>query len=267
VPETRVIAMPFHNGLPDVGAGRGVRALVGDLGRPADLVAPADASLPEVRRTIELDRRLAEHVRAAVAAGAFPLVLAGDCNSCLGTVGGIGAHGLGVVWFDAHADFDTPEDNVSGFFDVMALSMLTGSAFQAQRSRVTAPIAESDVVLAAVRDLEPYQRGRVERSRMRVVAGAPDGLEAALDALRARRVYLHLDLDALDAGEGVANAYAAPGGPSLERYLAAVDAVFDRFEVAAAALTAYDPAADTDGRARAAAGALLERVVRRASAG
>ena len=262
--DPQLIALPYHNGLPDVGMAAGVRALLTELGRPADVVPPVDPGLPEVRRTLELDQRLAERVRAAVAAGAFPLVLAGNCNSCLGTVGGVGADGLGVVWFDAHADFDTPEDNVSGFFDVMALSTLTGSAWQAQRATVTAPVDEADVVLAAVRDLEPYQRARMEGSRLRVVPGDLDGLEAALDALRTPRVYLHLDLDALDAGAARANGFAAAGGPTLVRYLEAVDAVFDRFEVAAAALTSYDPAADADGRARVAALALLERVCARA---
>jgi len=266
MPEPRLIALPFHNGLPGAGMAGGVEALVAEVDLPADTVPAVDAALPEVARTIELDRRLGERVRAAVAAGAFPLVLAGNCNSCLGTVGGLGADGLGVVWFDAHADFDTPEENRSGFFDVMALSTLTGSAWQAQRAKVTAPVAEEDVVLAAVRDLEPYQRAAVQRSRLRVVPGTLDGLEAALDALRTPRVYLHLDLDALDAREGRANGFAAAGGPTLERYLEAVDAVFDRFAVAAAALTAYDPAADADGRARAAARALLERVIARARA-
>jgi arginase len=268
VPEPRLITLPFHNGLPHVGMGAGVRALVEDLDLPADTVPPVDPALPEVRRTIDLDQRLAERVRAAVAGGAFPLVLAGNCNSCLGTVGGVGADGLGVVWFDAHADFDTPQDNASGFFDVMALSTLTGSAWQAQRAKVCAePIREEYVILAAVRDLEPYQRERVEQSHLLLAPGALDGFAEALDALRGRvsRVYLHLDLDALDVAEGRANEYAAPGGPSLEAYLAAVDGVFDRFEVAAAALTAYDPAADTDGRARAAARVLLERVMERAS--
>jgi arginase len=89
-----------------------------------------------------------------------------------------------------------------------------------------------------------------------------DGLEAALDALRGRvdRVYLHLDLDALDADEARANPYAAPGGPSVDALLGALDAVFERFTVAAAALTAYDPTCDSDGRAGEAARALLARV-------
>jgi len=76
-------------------------------------------------------------------------------------------------------------------------------------------------------------------------------LERALGALRGQveRVYLHVDLDVLDSRAGRANEYAAPGGPGPAEVLAAVDAVFDAFPVAAAALTAYDPAEDTNGRA------------------
>jgi arginase len=175
---------------------------------------------------------------------------------------------VGVVWFDAHADFDTTDDNLSGYFDVMALTILTGSAWRTLRETIPgfAPVDERDVVLAAVRDLEPYQRDFLERSAVRSVPGTMEGLEPALDALRERvdRVYLHLDLDALDAEEARANQYAAPGGPSLDALLAAVDAVFERFTVAAAALTAYDPSFDTDGRARDAARSLLARVGERA---
>ena len=217
-------------------------------------------------------RALARSVRAAACDAAFPLVLAGNCVSCLGTTAGIGPRGLGVVWLDAHADFDTPEDNVSGSFDVMGLAMLTGSGWRALRETIPgfAPVAEADVVLAGVRDLEPYQRTRLAASAVRSVPGDVDPvvLAAALEGLRERagRVYLHIDLDALDPRDGRANAYAADGGPSLERLLAALELVFDRVEVAAAALTSFDVACDVDGRVLEAARALLALVARRARA-
>jgi arginase len=259
----RLISWPFDLGDEGVGVGAGPRALIGDE-EGLDVVPGVDERRPMMGRVFELNRRLAQRVRAAVEDGAFPLVLAGNCNSCLGTVSGLRPGRVGVVWFDAHADFDTTDDNLSGYFDVMALTTLTGSAWRTLRETIPgfAPVDERDVVLAAVRDLEPYQRDFLERSAVRTAPGAMDGLEAALDDLRARvdRVYLHLDLDALDAGEARANQYAAPGGPSLDALLGAVDAVFERFTVAAAALTAYDPAFDSDGRARDAARALLARV-------
>src|SRR5205085_11401711 len=119
------------------------------------------------------------------------------------------------------------------------------------------PVPERNVVLGAVRDLEPYQRARLDESDLRVVGDAvdPDRFAEALSELssHASRIYLHVDLDLLDASEGRANQYAADGGPSLERLLGCVRASCERFTVAAAALTAYDPAVDEDGRVLAAA--------------
>jgi arginase len=155
---------------------------------------------------------------------------------------------------------------VSGFFDVMALSTLTGSAWQALRETIPgfAPVEERDVGLAAVRDLEPYRRERLGRSAVKTVPGALSAreLEVALDDLRGQldHVYLHVDLDALDVREGRANEYAAEGGPSLAALLTAIDAVFERFAVVAAAVTAYDPTFDCDGRVNKAARGLVAHI-------
>jgi arginase len=119
---------------------------------------------------------------------------------------------------------------------------------------------------ASLRVAGPADAGAPEAARVFAVvrseiaalpAGAYSaaGLAAALDDLRGRvgRVYLHVDLDALDPAEGIANRYAAPGGLSAGQVRAALAAVGDRFEVAAAAVTAYEPAADADGRMAATA--------------
>jgi arginase len=263
--ELRLIAWPFHNGLRDVSMGAGATRLAGDgpLRRAIetagwrvcdDRVESVDESGAEIARVIELVRRLAARVRLAVEERAFPLVLAGNCNSCLGTVAGVGAQQLGVVWFDAHADFDDPDENTSGFFDVMGLAMLTGRGWQELRATIPnhAPIPEPDVVLAGVRDLEPYQRQRLESSRVLVVPGsiAPGRFASALSDLSSRvsRIYLHVDLDSLDISEARANEYAAAGGPSLERLLECLRLAREKFTVAAAAITAFDPSLDADGR-------------------
>jgi arginase len=268
----QVITWPFQDGLPDIGMGAGPAVLARGLPGTPVAIPPVPARRPEIGRIMELDRRLAAAVHAAVEAGALPLVLAGACMSAVGTVSGAGADGLGVVWLDAHADFDTPEDNMSGFFDVMALAVVTGAGWKALRETVPgyAPVPEDRVVLAGVRDLEPYQRARLGRSAVRALPGAftAEDLAAALDELRERvdRVYLHVDLDVLDSRAGRANEYAAPGGPGPDVVVGAVDAVFDRFAVAAAALTAYDPSEDTNGRAREVGRRVIGRIRERAGA-
>jgi len=72
-------------------------------------------------------------------------------------------------------------------------------------------------------------------------------------ARRVRRLYVHVDLDVLDAAEGRANGYVGGAGITLAGLLAAIDAAGARCPIAAGAITAYDPAYDSDGRVCAAA--------------
>jgi arginase len=283
-----VVSWPYHQSRPLVGMGRGPAELLERHGLRGELDRRGFAATveeikdsgerSEVARTFDLDRRLAESVRAARERGAFPLVLAGNCVSCLGTVAGLDPLDVGVVWFDAHADLDTPDDNLSGFLDVMALSLLTGTGWRALRETIPGfrPVEERNVVLVGVRDLEPYQRERLEASAVNAVADAPRMGEIAsmVDDLtdRVRDVYLHVDLDVLDPEEGRANEYAAPGGLTLERLLEAIAVIGEWLVVRAAAITAYDPEFDPDGKAAraaveiaAAAAAAGEAGVRRGS--
>jgi arginase len=250
----RLIAAPYDDGELDWRMGRGARLIASEPGIEAeiDVIETIDRDRPQVARAFELARELSARVRAARERGELPVVLAGNCSSCAGTASGLDGR-VGAVWFDAHADFDTPEDNQSGFFDVMALSILTGDAWQALAAGVPGfrPVDEADVVMAAVRDLEPYQRERLERSGVAVVPGAVERaeLETALERLRVvDSVYLHVDLDALDGGAGRANQYAAPGGPSADALVECVAAVVESLPVKAVALTAYDPGADPERR-------------------
>jgi arginase len=283
MPDLEVIVWPYHGGLADVSMGLGASVLATDERFREGLAAagwqtrvvrvpPVDETLPEVARVFELVRRLAQRVAAALERDAFALVLGGNCVSCLGTTAGVGGGGdLGVVWLDAHADFDTPEDNLSGFTDVMGLAILTGSCWRALRDTIPGFVAveESRVVLAGTRDLEPYQRDRLGASQVQVVPGAvaADARDVALDVLREQveRIYLHVDLDVLDSSVGRANPYAAPGGPDLDAVLAAIEATFVRFDVAAAAITAYDPRVDDDGTIGVAAGTIASHIASHAA--
>jgi arginase len=233
-----------------------------------ETIETPDPNDPEIVRIAEGDRRLARRVRAAHEGGAFPLVLAGNCNSCLGTVAGLGP--VGVVWFDAHADFDTPDRSL-GFFDGMGLAILTGNGWGLLRQTIPGfmPVDERDVVLVGVRDLEEHQRAPLDATAMRILPGPSfdsTGFLHALDELRQRasRTYLHIDLDVLDTSEGRANRFAAAGGLSAQQLEWAVEMVFRRSAVAAAALTAYDPGLDEDGRMARAASRVIATVARSA---
>ncbi len=272
--DVRLIQVAYHLGHERVGMGLGpVRYLeagaAGELSRRGHAVRVEEIRLEEqasneVGAVFELNRRLAGDVRQAVTDGAFPLVLAGNCSSSLGILAGLAEPDIGIVWFDAHGDFNTPETTRSGFFDGMALAVATGRCWRELAATVPgfAAVGEERVLLVAARDLDPGERRLLEGSAVTRVTRAAE-LEAALERLSgsASEVYLHVDLDALDPAEGRANAYAAAGGFSLVELEAAIGAVRKRFALRGAALTAYDPAADPSGRACRAGIRLMQAIV------
>ena len=242
----------LENGLEEVlrRGGLAVRPVVLELGNTPPV---------EVAAAFELHGRISEEVDAALAAGESPLVLSGNCNACVGTVAGVGTDGLGILWFDAHADFNTPETTTSGFVDGMGLAIAVGDCWGSMSAGVPGfvPVEKSNVVLVGARDIQPAERERLDEAGIDVVAGGPaddegwyEGLGAALDALRTRvgRVYVHLDLDVLDPeGVGKANGFAVPGGLTEEELEEVLVMIRKRFAVAAVGVASYDPEPDEGG--------------------
>ena len=232
------------------------------------VIEPAAGPVAEIRTAFSLMAGLAAAVRAARAAGRFPLVLAGNCNTSVGTVAGLGGGvGTAVLWFDAHGDFNTPETTTSGFLDGMGLATLTGRCWAALAASLSGftPVSESNACLLGVRDLDPQEAEAIARSQLHALA--PRAIASALPGLLAgwaphvKRAYLHLDMDVLDPSEGRANELAAPDGVSLAELRQAVAAIGRVLPIAAATISAYDPAHDPEGRIVAAAVTLAQSVL------
>ena len=261
----RVMVVPYHLGRKNVSLGRGPMALINaglqDKLRQAGLnsrimvVHRQKPFTSALEATADVNKQLARLVKESVTAGEFPLVLAGDCNSSIGILGGLETASMGVVWCDAHGDFNTPETSLSGCFDGMALAILTGDGHASWRKKITSlpPVEKSRVVLIGVRDLDPGEKMRLKKSsitqitpkRMRTVG-------AYLETLcsRVQDIYLHVDMDIFDPGVAPANAYQTDGGVSLTDMLGVVRFLASRVRIRAAALTAFDPAFDGEGKTR-----------------
>lgn len=277
----QLIEVPYDSGHWGARMGRGPGALLagGAAERlraeghavETERVTRAAAFPTEVATGFEVCRRLAEQVRAAAWHSRLPLVLSGNCLASLGALAGMGGEEVGIVWLDAHADYHTPETTPSGFLDGMALAVATGRCWREMAGSLPGfrAVRPEHALLVGARDLDAAEPGLLQEAGVRWVppGGVPDGVLVALDALRERvgRVYLHLDLDVLEPAEGRANGYASPGGLPRAALLEVVRAVGDRFAIGAASLSAYDPAVDTDSRAREVALLLLEAVARAAS--
>jgi arginase len=76
----------------------------------------------------ETCRELAQLAKHSHLENAFTLTLGGDHSIAIGSIGGalLARSDLGVIWVDAHGDFNTPETSPSGNIHGMPLAFLTG---------------------------------------------------------------------------------------------------------------------------------------------
>ncbi|HYC60930.1 MAG TPA: arginase family protein [Thermoanaerobaculia bacterium] len=257
--------VPYDSGAYNVRMGAGplrLRELLSEL--PAQEIVSRDLFPAEIKTTFELYRSLADAVREA-GRSAFPIVLAGNCGAVSGLASGIGAEGLGVIWFDAHGDFMTPETTATGFLDAQAISILTGRCWTTLAASIPnfAPVPIEHVIHIGGRDHNEGERDTMTAAGLALVEPPLRDAEliVALDAFKPRvtRLLVHVDLDVIDPAFGTANGYAAPGGLSPDDVIRAIRICSERFPIAALELASFDPAYDTDGRIAAAAARIVEQ--------
>jgi arginase len=173
----------------------------------------------------------------ALAAGAFPLLVAGDCAIALTTLAAVRRHrpDARVLWLDAHGDFNTPDTTQSGFLGGMALAGAVG-LWDAGLGVQTFPTDR--VVIAGVRDLDPPERELIERSDVSVVGAGLDTLVAVQNALDRSPVYIHLDVDVIDP-EHMPAQFPVPGGLRPDKLYDLLEAVADECEIVGVEVTAF----------------------------
>lgn len=178
------------------------------------------------------------------------VTVGGDCGVDLAPVEtalSVFGDRLALVWFDAHADLNTPESSPSGAFHGMVLRALIGDGPEGLRPERTLPADR--VVLAGARSLDPGERDLVERRGIRHVGveqlAEPGPLLAAVRATGAEAVYVHIDLDVLDPLVFPAVGTPEPGGLGIDDLLGAVRALTAEFTLAGIALTEYERGEDT----------------------
>ena len=204
----------------------------------------------EISTAFRLCAKVAERVRAGLAEGDFPIVLSGNCITALGTISGCGPADTDVVWFDAHGEAMTPDTTTSGFLDGMGISVLTGHSWKNQARTISGfePMMGERIALIGARDLEESERELLDRTG--VLRKLPD---------LSRDLYVHLDLDVLDAAEAIANQWTPPGGMKVSEVQSAIRGV--RGRIKAVGVASYDPPLDSDGRAAQATSAMLRTVL------
>ncbi|VVJ19966.1 Arginase (EC [Amycolatopsis camponoti] len=193
----------------------------------------------QTREVSEMDRGIASRavltgpnraaqLAALEAPGGPVLTIGGDCGVELIPIGVARFRhgpGLGVAWFDAHADLNTAATSPSGAFHGMVLRSLFG---EGDPEFAAAPaLTPGNVVLAGTRVFDPDERAAVSRGLAVTSMEALAGVE---------KLYVHVDLDVLDPAEFAGLNYPEPDGWTISRLVSELDALA-AYEVVGAGIT------------------------------
>jgi arginase len=177
----------------------------------AEMCSITNPKLKYIDCIVPMSRRVAGAVATSVQAGRFPLVLGGDHSLSLGSVRGAAKNKkIGVIWIDAHADFNTDKTTPSGNIHGMPLAALAGFG---EKSLVqlwdepTPVIDPKHIAIIGARDLDSGETANLHEAGVMVQGmeqidryGLVPVMEKAIERVsrEADGIYLSFDMDSMD---------------------------------------------------------------------
>ena len=253
----------------------------GELIRPVQdirLNAEQERQYGEWNRMALANANFAVKVREGLEDTQITIGLEANCNDLLGMLSGLkydragNSRRVGLVFIDAHGDFNTPETTLSGMLGGMPVAVAAGHALHKLRNTtgLAEPLPMEHIVWGGVRDLDPLEAERFDKydaqqfsvQDMRALSAE---LKTQIDDLAGRVdvIYVHIDMDVLDPAEVPGHDLAVDDGPTSEELADAIRLMFENPKTVAlgiASTPAFD--LDPDGVSRQAALRLIEGAIR-----
>lgn len=188
------------------------------------------------------------------------IFLGGDHSISIGTVSAMDAHGgnVGVIWVDAHGDFNTPEITPSGNVHGMALAALLGRGARelTDIGREGAKLRSADVVILGARDIDLRERAALRESDVSVITMREiDEMSMAAAARQAlerlgglSKIHISLDMDSLDPNEAPGVGTPVPGGLSYREAHLLMEILSDSGKVGSLDIVEVNPILDDRNR-------------------
>ncbi|QSW99210.1 arginase [Haloterrigena alkaliphila] len=209
--------------------------------RDPDASQPSEGTAKFLREVEDVCTRLSDRVAATLEDGEFPLVLGGDHSVAIGSMHGAArAADLGAVWFDAHADLNTPETSPSGNVHGMPLAAALGRGAFGEMPWAHAPrVREESIAYVGLRSIDDRERELLRESEMTaytmadidergMTAVVADALDVATDGTDG--VHVSLDLDWVDPRTAPGVGTPVRGGVTYREAHAALETVSERHE-------------------------------------
>ena len=288
-----VIKNPYggHRNVPEISMGpdyihaAGLERLIDEWGgeliravQDIRLDAEQETQYGAWNRMAMANANYADVVREGLQDSLLTIGLEANCNDIVGMLAGLkydsegNARRIGLIFIDAHGDFNVPETTLSGRLGGMPVAVAAGHALHNLRTTggLAEPIPVSDIVWGGVRDLDPLEAERfreyeVQQFSVTDIQMLTDRLRKHLDNLSERvdAIYVHVDIDVLDPSEVPGNDTKVPGGPSSKDLAVAITLMFRNSKVVALGIGGTPAGSlDPNGDSRHAALNLIESAIK-----
>jgi arginase len=174
--------------------------------------------------------------------------LGGDCNAAIAPVNTLSQHyggDLTLIWFDQHADLNTPASSPSGNFHGMPVRHILGEGERTLFGQLGAPLLPARIVYVGAGDFDPDERATIAKHHMTVlgvheVTQDPTLLARVLQKKGTERAYIHIDTDIFDAREFNGTGYPNKAGLFLDELTALLTVADQTVSIVGATLTHYN---------------------------
>ena len=197
--------------------------------------------------------------REAVEQGFTPVFIGGDHSLAIGSIGGVTHHQpAGVIYIDAHGDFNTPATSPSGNIHGMPLAHLLGEGYArlVNVGRKGPKLKAEDIVLIGVRELDPRERLRLKEKGVAVLSmrdiderGMATVARQSLDLLgHHERLHVSLDADVLDPIEAPGVGTPSSGGITYREAQLLMEIIADNRRLCSLDIVEINPILDDRNR-------------------
>jgi arginase len=223
---------------------------------------PRARFLPEIANCC---RRLRARVERVLDAGSFPLVVGGDHSIAIGTVAALSSwhrrrgQEIGLIWFDAHGDFNTPATSPSGNIHGMPCAVVLGrGARELVELGDRAPMVDPrKAVIVGARDLDHSERDEIRSVGVRVftmrdvdILGMNEVMRRALEIVTDGTAGFHLsfDMDGTDPSVAPGVGTPVPGGTDLRESHLVMEHAYESGRLVGLEITEINPILDEKNR-------------------
>ena len=242
------------------------------------LTAEEEKEYGEQHRMGLASRHLADAVSAQIKGGMLPIGLLQNCNGLMGMLAGIQHSGpnwkpirVGLVWIDAHGDFNTPETTYSGMLGGMPVAVSCGLCLDRLRRScgLDPALPTKYVTMVAVRDTDPYEQDAIDRCDIAQVTvedlkRSSPAVDMEMERLSTLcdKIYVHVDMDVLDPSDIPGAGLPVANGPTANELSDAIEVMFEYPKACAFGVASYPAARDPEKKGLKSVYALIEGAVK-----